>query len=129
MPNRSVSLKPTRPLISMDGMPPLKVAALSTVLMDIPLKPQDVTRQGIRDITPDMIRSASSKSERWKLVCSAQKSNGKVVSSVKPERMGADSPLYCVNGTSSYIQFELDTLPGLGILESNPVRKPLPMAC
>jgi homoserine dehydrogenase len=34
--------------------------------------------------------------------------------------LGADSPLYTVNGTSSYVQFEMDSLPGLGILESDP---------
>ena len=32
----------------------------------------------------------------------------------------AHSPLYSINGTSSFVQFEMDTLPGLGILESNP---------
>jgi homoserine dehydrogenase len=30
------------------------------------------------------------------------------------------TPLYSINGTSSYVQFETDTLPGLGIVESNP---------
>jgi homoserine dehydrogenase len=31
-----------------------------------------------------------------------------------------DSPLFAINGTSSYVQFETDVLPGLGIVESNP---------
>jgi homoserine dehydrogenase len=31
-----------------------------------------------------------------------------------------DSPLYSINGTSSYCEFKLDVLPGLGILESDP---------
>ena len=34
--------------------------------------------------------------------------------------MPPGSPLYSINGTSSYVQFELDVLPGLGIVESNP---------
>jgi homoserine dehydrogenase len=28
--------------------------------------------------------------------------------------------LFAINGTSSYVQFETDMLPGLGIVESNP---------
>ena len=43
-----------------------------------------------------------------------------VMAKVAPERVRPSSPLYSVNGTSSFVQFELDTLPGLGILESNP---------
>jgi homoserine dehydrogenase len=31
-----------------------------------------------------------------------------------------DSALYSINGTSSYVQFETDVLPGLGVVESNP---------
>jgi homoserine dehydrogenase len=58
--------------------------------------------------------------ERWKLVCSAQIDQGQVHASVTPKRISPNSPLYSVNGTSSYCQFKLDVLPGLGILESDP---------
>ncbi len=37
-----------------------------------------------------------------------------------PLRVAPGSPLYSINGTSSYVQFELDVLPGLGIVEGNP---------
>jgi homoserine dehydrogenase len=46
--------------------------------------------------------------------------DGRLEASVVPQRVDARSPLYSINGTSSFVQFQLDTLPGLGILESNP---------
>ncbi len=39
---------------------------------------------------------------------------------VAPQRVNPSTPLYSINGTSSYVQFETDVLPGLGIVESNP---------
>jgi len=67
-----------------------------------------------------MIRDALKAGERWKLVCSAHLDGDGVKARVAPQRVNAHSPLYSINGTSSFVQFEMDTLPGLGILESNP---------
>jgi homoserine dehydrogenase len=53
-------------------------------------------------------------------VCSAHLDHGVLKTSVKPQRVGPSSPLYAVGGTSSFVQFEMDVLPGLGILETNP---------
>ena len=68
-----------------------------------------------------MIQEADHAGEKWKLVCEA-KSSGKrlLFAKVKPERVAKDSPFYNINGTSSYVQFETDVLPGLGITESDP---------
>jgi homoserine dehydrogenase len=88
--------------------------------MGQPLKPGEVQREGIRGITSGMIAEALTARERWKLVCSARLVNGKLEALVSPQRVDVRSPLYSINGTSSFVQFQLDTLPGLGILESNP---------
>lgn len=118
---QSVGITETDPSADIDGWDAaIKVCALSTVLMGIPLKPEEVNRTGIRGITAQMIADALKTSERWKLVCSAQRQGDSVVAKVSPQRIAAASPLYSINGTSSYVQFEMDTLPGLGILESNP---------
>jgi homoserine dehydrogenase len=118
---QAIGITETDPSADIDGWDAaIKVAALTTVLMGASLKPQEIDRQGIRGITPELIRSAKTEGKRWKLVCSARKSGGKVIAGVAPEKVGPESPLYCINGTSSYVQFELDTLPGIGILESNP---------
>jgi homoserine dehydrogenase len=118
---RSIGITETDPSNDVDGWDAaIKVAALVTVLMRTPLTPQDVDRTGIRGITPEMIAEAKAAGERWKLVCSAEFVDGRLLARVAPERVGPDSPLYSVNGTSSYCQFKLDVLPGLGILESDP---------
>lgn len=118
---RTIGITETDPSADIDGWDAaIKVAALATVLMGRPLKPGDVQREGIRGITPAMISDALAAGERWKLVCSAYDRDGVLEARVAPQRVNPRSPLYSINGTSSFVQFQLDTLPGLGILESNP---------
>lgn len=119
---QSIGIAETDPSGDIDGWDAaIKVAALSTVLMGIPLKPQDVEREGIRAITPAMLDEARAAGERWKLVCTARRLGPQLLeASVKPQRVKPTSPLFSINGTSSYVQFETDVLPGLGIVESNP---------
>jgi homoserine dehydrogenase len=118
---QSIGIAETDPSGDVDGWDAaIKVAALVTVLMDIPMTPLQVDRTGIREVTPQMIAAAKAEGERWKLVCSARREGDRVAARVAPERVGIDSPLYSVNGTSSYAQFKLDVLPGLGLLESDP---------
>ncbi len=118
---QSVGITETDPSADIDGWDAaIKVCALSTVLMGIPLKPGEVDRTGIRGITAQMIADALKIGERWKLVCSVQRHGESVTAIVAPQRISTGSPFYSINGTSSFVQFEMDTLPGLGILESNP---------
>jgi homoserine dehydrogenase len=118
---RSIGITETDPSNDIDGWDAsIKVAALVTVLMNTPLTPQQVDRTGIRSVTPEMIAEAQAAGERWKLVCSAERQGSRIVTKVAPQRVGPESPLFSVNGTSSYCQFELDVLPGLGVLESDP---------
>ena len=98
----------------------VKVAALVTVLMGIPLKPAEVERTGIRDILPQDIQNAGEKGLRWKLVCTAVREGDQVSTSVAPQMVSADSPLYQVDGTTSIVQFETDVLGSLSIIESDP---------
>ncbi len=118
---RSIGITETDPSADIDGWDAaIKVAALATVLMGRPLKPDQVEREGIRGITREMITSAMADGERWKLVCSARVVEDRIEARVNPQRVNPRSPLYSINGTSSFVQFHLDTLPGLGILESDP---------
>lgn len=118
---QSIGITETDPSADIDGWDAaIKVAALATVVMGTPLKPQQVARQGIRALTPEQIAEARRLGERWKLVCRARRQGSGVAASVAPERVGPDSPLYSIRGTSSYVQFEMDVLPGLGIVESDP---------
>ncbi|RPI90954.1 MAG: hypothetical protein EHM40_17060, partial [Chloroflexi bacterium] len=72
---QSVGLAETDPTNDVDGWDAAtKVAALITVLMDIPFTPQQVEPTGIRGITPEMIAKAKAEGKRYKLVCSVEKS-------------------------------------------------------
>ena len=117
----SIGITETDPSNDVDGWDAsIKVAALCTVLMNKPLTPLQVDRTGIRGITAEMIHQAQSAGEKWKLVCSAGEQDGEFFARVAPERVGPNSPLFSVNGTSSFVLFKLDVLPGLGLLESDP---------
>ena len=118
---QSIGIAETDPSGDVDGWDAaVKVAALATVLMGMPLKPQDVARQGIRLITPEQARLARQAGKRWKLVCTAERRAEGVVGRVAPELVGSDSPLYGVQGTSSVVTFVTDVLPELSIVEGNP---------
>ena len=118
---QSIGIAETDPSGDVDGWDAaIKVAALATVLMGIPTKPQDIHREGIRSLTSDAIQGALDEGQRWKLVCTAEKNGNKLTARVAPQRVSSASPLYSVSGTSSFVQFRSDVLPGLGILESDP---------
>jgi homoserine dehydrogenase len=118
---QSIGIAETDPSGDIDGWDAaVKVAAMVTVLMGISLKPAQVERAGIRDLTLVDVQQAASQAKRWKLVCSAQRDGEAVLARVQPELVGADSPLFGVNGTSSIITFETDVLPQLSIVEGNP---------
>ena len=118
---QEIGIAETDPSGDVDGWDAaVKVAALVTVLMGIPLKPSAVQRMGIRHIQPQEIQQAIDKGLRWKLVCSAVRENEQVSASVAPQMVSADSPLYQVDGTTSIVQFETDVLGSLSIIEKDP---------
>jgi homoserine dehydrogenase len=118
---QDIGIAETDPSGDIDGWDAaIKLAALATVLMDIPLKPQEVERNGIRELNLEKIQAAIEQGKRWKLVCRATRNGSKIRAKVTPELVSADSPMYNVNGTSSVVQFETDTLGILTIIEQDP---------
>ena len=97
-----------------------KTAALITVLMDVPVKLEDIHREGIRDLTTNAVRNGRRDGWPFKLVCRAQRAGSGVKASVAPEKVLSSSPMGKVSGTSSYIYFETDIFPSLAITEENP---------
>jgi homoserine dehydrogenase len=121
---QSIGIAETDPSGDLDGWDAaIKVAALSTVLMKLPLKPEMVDRSGIRGITPELIQQARDEGKRWKLVCSAHrdsKSPPGIRAVVRPEKVGPDSWLYRVDGTTSILEITSDVLGKLTLVEENP---------
>jgi homoserine dehydrogenase len=118
---QSVGLAETNPSADVDGWDAaIKVAALVSVLMDVPFTPQQVERTGIRGISSEMVRIAKADGKRWKLVCSAERDGASARGRVAPELVTASSPLYSVEGSSSIVEFRTDVLSSLSIVEGNP---------
>jgi homoserine dehydrogenase len=118
---QKIGVAETDPSGDIDGWDAaVKVAALVTVLMGVPLKPDQVERQGIRGITQVEIERARKDNKRWKLVCSAKQNGDSVLAHVSPEMVSPGSPLYQIEGTTSIVQFETDVLGLLSVIEENP---------
>ena len=118
---QKIGIAETDPSGDVDGWDAaIKVAALTTVLMGMPLKPDKVDRIGIRDITPQMLKMAEVEGKRWKLVCSVELDGEEVRAMVAPKMVDAGSSLYGVEGTGSIIQIETDVLGLLSIIEEDP---------
>jgi homoserine dehydrogenase len=118
---QSVGIAETNPSGDVDGWDAaIKIAALATVLMGVPLRPADVDRQGIREISAKDIDQARAKGLRWKLVCQAERQNEGVFARVSPEMVPPESSLFGVEGTTSIIQFETDVLGSLTLMEADP---------
>jgi len=118
---QSIGIAESDPSGDVDGWDAaVKVAALVTVMMDIPLTPQQVERQGIRQITTAEIARAQAEGKRWKLICSARRTKEGVQAEVSPQLVAPSSPLYNVMGTSSSVQLESDVLGLLSVIEENP---------
>ena len=98
----------------------VKVAALVNVVMDVPLRPQEVKREGIRGLSGYQVRAAQKAGTPYKVLCRARRTGNSVRASVGPEQVPLGDSFALVSGTSSIIQFETDIFPGLTITEENP---------
>jgi homoserine dehydrogenase len=112
---QSIGIAETDPSGDVDGWDAsIKVAALATVLMKTPLKPQQVDRTGIRGITPEMVKQAETEGKRWKLVASAERDGDSIRARVAPELVESSS-LFGMMGSSTGLTFRTDVLPDYSV--------------
>ncbi|WP_052144880.1 homoserine dehydrogenase [Halalkalibacter okhensis] len=102
-----------------------KIVILSNLVLNEPLKVEDVECQGITELTKEDIELAQKEGFRWKLIASAKKEKGKVIASVKPMKLHVTDPLASINGAINAVMYECDlagtiTLcgPGAGKIET-----------
>jgi homoserine dehydrogenase len=99
----------------------VKVCALGNVLLNLSLKPTDVSREGIRGLSPSQVQAARADGRPFKLVARGRVAeNGSLMATVRPEQIAAGDPLGNVRGTSLAVHFELDMMPGLTITSHRP---------
>lgn len=116
---QSIGVAETDPSADVDGWDAaIKVAALVTVLMKVPFTPQQVQRQGVRGITPEMLAKAMAVGKRYKLVCSAERRSSGVEARVAPELLSASDPLYGMEDSTTGVAFRTDVLGDYSIMES-----------
>jgi len=114
-----IGVAETDPSADVDGWDAaIKVAALVTVLMDVPITPEQVQRTGIRGITREMIVAAKAAGKRYKLICSAEKQGNEVSASVAPELVEVANPLYGMEDSTTGAAFRTDVLGDYSIIES-----------
>ena len=99
----------------------MKVCAIAQVILKRELRPADVRREGIRNLTSSMLQKARSEGKPYKLLSRLRVGeDGSLIASVQPEQIAITDPLGAVRGTSLAIHFELDVMPGLTVTSHRP---------
>jgi homoserine dehydrogenase len=118
---QDIGIAETDPGNDIDGWDSsVKVCVLSNVLMGADIRPTDVDRTGIRAITLDMIKTAQLARRKWRLMCTAEWVDDRLVAKVAPEAVPANDPMFRLYGTTSAIQIRTDTLNQLTLIETAP---------
>lgn len=96
-----------------------KVVILANVIMNAPLRKEDVACRGISHLTVPDVMAAKAEGKRWKLIGRVKKDGDKVIASVGPEKIRWSDPLAGVMGAMNAITYECDlagpiTLVGAG---------------
>lgn len=100
---------PTADIEGFDVM--LKVVILANQFLGADLKPQDIIREGIINLSEEEIRGAKNEGKCWKLIGQASRDeSGKLSASVSPQCLPIDDPLAGVSGPINAIAFDTDLL-------------------
>lgn len=103
----------------------LKVAILANELLNAGISVDDVQCEGIDGISTDMVKNAIENNQRWKLIGSAKRENGKLIAKVAPTLLNNDHPLAGISGATNAVSFNTKLLgavtvsgPGAGRIET-----------
>lgn len=124
---QAMGIAETDPSQDLDGWDAaVKVTALVNVLMNVPLRIEQVQRTGIRELSEEKIRSVRTAGMRYKLVCRAERRGDGVDCRgdgvdcrVGPELLLMSDPMAGLEGSSSAIRFDLDVF-GISLVEHKP---------
>ena len=72
----------------------VKTAALITALMDVPVRLEEIAREGIRKLSGEAVRAARKEGRPYKLICRAKKTARGVTASVRPEQIPVTDPMH-----------------------------------
>jgi homoserine dehydrogenase len=115
-----VGLAETDPSNDIDGWDAaVKINVLANVVMGAELRPTDVDRTGIRNVSIADAQTAVQAGKRIKLVCEAVREGDQVKASVRPMSLPLTDPLANIGQTGGAVAFETDVLPSITLVEGN----------
>jgi homoserine dehydrogenase len=118
---QAMGIAETDPSADIDGWDAsVKAVVLANVLLGADIRPEDVDRSGIRDVTQQALQAARAQGRRIKLVCRAERKDQGIVARVAPEEVSLDDPLSSLSGTSSMLTLQTDTLKGVSFIGFEP---------
>ncbi|WP_158735404.1 homoserine dehydrogenase [Alteribacillus sp. YIM 98480] len=85
-----------------------KVVILANVVMNEPLRKEDVACKGISHLTPEDMKQAAEEGKKWKLLGKIKKTDGRIEASVEPEKIAADDPLAGISGSLNAVTYDCD---------------------
>ena len=109
------------PSMDVDGWDgAVKLATLMNVLMKVDVRPTDILREGIREVTKENIKEAAEKNQKIKLLCEAGIKDGNPWGSVKPTRVEQNNIYGVIDSTSSVVTLKTDLMGDISIVEHQP---------
>lgn len=87
-----------------------KLLILAAVVMDTPLTWEQVSCQGISQLTLDDVQRARATGKRWKLIAQIKRAGDRLEASVGPQAIPAYAPLAGVSGATNAITYVTDLL-------------------
>ena len=100
-----------------------KIAILAHLVFGTFIKPEDINREGISDITLEDIKYAQKANMHWKLIGALKKTDKGLEASVKPVMLPEDNPLSAIRGAGNAIQYRTDLLGEITLIGPGAGRK------
>ena len=111
----------TDPSMDVDGWDSaVKLTTLMNVLMKLDLRPADIHRKGIREITNEDIAVATRENKKIKLICEAGITEGKSWGYVRPTLVDKCDVYGIIDTTSSILTVSTDLMGDISIIEHKP---------
>ncbi|MGG1401415.1 homoserine dehydrogenase [Bacillus salipaludis] len=100
-----------------------KATILANIVMNVPMKREEVECEGISHLTQQDIQWAKSEGKRWKLIAKCIKDGDKVIAKVGPEAIPITDPLAGVSGAQNAISYECDLAGPITLIGAGAGRK------
>lgn len=114
---QDLGIAETDPSLDVDGWDTAsKLLILTNVLMNEEKTLEDITIEGITQITPQDIQQAKVQKKKYKLVGKTINENAQLKMTVKLEKLEDTHPLYGVEGKNKAVRYTSDTLGDLTIV-------------